>query len=359
MAFNISVLNLTTINKGSTGLAVTAWQQFLQSKDFTVGAADGSFGNVTDAATRSYQQINRLTVNGVVDTTTYRKALEQGFLFFVPNRNSKIILSYLNFGVTEIKDLQRSLNLIGPLVPALAVDGDFGSTSTKGLGEAYKKQDVKFRSALEQNLSSATKQKLGTDLPPALNNITEYARRLRQQLSGVQWVKFFPGSISIDDLVSSYRQKVQAFEQAIRAAGGKIAISSTFRPVQRAYLMHYSAAIYRGDIAPQNVPSQAGVYIDWVHYTNAASVQAATDMADAYGIGTNPVALTSRHTEGYAIDWEITWQGTLNIKNAQGNVISIGEPRTSYENTTLWNVGASYGVIHLSYDPPHWSIDGR
>lgn len=358
MAFNINALKLETIRKGSTGLYVTAWQQFLQSKSFAIGAADGVFGDVTDIATRNYQERNTLPVNGVVDTTTYLKALEQGYLFFVPNRTANIILTYLNFGIAEIRDLQRSLNVMGTLVPPLAIDGDFGARSVEGLGETYKKIDINFRPRLEQTLSTATKQKLGTDLPAALDNITEYARRLRQQLSGAHWVRFFPGSISIADLASPFRQRVQAFEQALRVAGARMVIAATYRPPQRAYLMHYAARISRGEIAPQNVPSYAGVAIDWVHYTNAGSVQAARDMVNAYGIGTNPVALTSRHTQGYAIDWEITWQGTLNVKNAQGRIVSIGTPRTSYQNSVLWQVGATYGVIHLRYDPPHWSIDG-
>lgn len=358
MAFNINALNLQTIRKGSTGSYVTAWQQFLQSKSFAIGAADGVFGNVTDIATRNYQQKNGLSADGVVSNGSYSKALEQGYLFFVPNRTANMILSYLNFGGTEIRDLQRSLNVIGSLVPPLAIDGDFGARSVEGLGETYKKIDINFRPRLEQTLSTATKQKLGADLPAALDIITEYARRLRQQLSGAHWVKFFPGSISIADLASPFRQRVQAFEKALTAAGAKMVIAATYRPPQRAYLMHYAARISRGEIAPQNVPSYAGVSIDWVHYTNAASVQAARDMANTYGIGSNPVALTSRHTQGYAIDWEITWSGTLNVRNAQGRIVSIGAPRTSYENSVLWQVGATYGVIHLRYDPPHWSIDG-
>ncbi|MFB2937620.1 peptidoglycan-binding protein [Aerosakkonemataceae cyanobacterium BLCC-F154] len=358
MAFNINALNLQTIRKGSTGSYVSAWQQFLQSKSFSIGAADGVFGNVTDIATRNYQASNNLTVDGVVGPGTYARALEQGYLFFVPNRTANMMLTYLNFGGAEIRDLQRSLNIIGPLVPPLAVDGDFGARSVEGLAETYKKIDINFRPRLEQTLSTATKQKLGADLPAALDIITEYARRLRQQLSGAHWVRFFPGSISIADLASPFRQRVQAFEQALRAAGAKMVIAATYRPPQRAYLMHYAARISRGEIAPQNVPSYAGVYIDWVHYTNAGSVQAARDMVNAYGIGNNPVALVSRHTQGYAIDWEITWSGTLNVRNAQGRIVSIGTPRTSYQNSILWQVGATYGVIHLRYDPPHWSIDG-
>ncbi|HEY9297231.1 MAG TPA: peptidoglycan-binding domain-containing protein, partial [Phormidium sp.] len=64
MAFNINVLNLQTITKGATGPYVSAWQQFLQSKNFAIGAADGAFGNVTDIATRNYQERNSLPVNG-------------------------------------------------------------------------------------------------------------------------------------------------------------------------------------------------------------------------------------------------------------------------------------------------------
>lgn len=267
-------------------------------------------------------------------------------------------MAYLNFGIDEVKDLQQSLTAIAPLSPALQVDGDFRTNSTKGLAEAYKKLDVNFRNAQTSKLSNATKLKLAGDFDPALDILNDYAKSLSQRLSGKQWVNLFPTSRLIDDLASPFRQKVQAFEQALRTAGATIDIAATLRPPQRAYLMHYAFNITKKIIASKNVPSMPGVEIDWVHYTDAASLQAAQEMVNAYNIAFQPV-LNSRHIQGLAIDWQITWSGTLNIKNASGTTVSIGTPRSSFTNSRLWNVGATYGVNKLTSDAPHWSSDGH
>ena len=56
----------------------------------------------------------------------------------------------------------------------------------------------------------------------------------------------------------------------------------------------------------------------------------------------------------------ITWNGTLNIADAKGKVVSIQSlPRTGAGNHQLWDVGRTYGVIKLPADHPHWSDDGR
>jgi hypothetical protein len=358
MAFNISALKLPTIKKGSQGAAVSAWQQFLKDSDYAVGTVDGDFGNLTDTATRSYQQKRGLTVTGVVDNDTYTKALNQGFLFRVPNFSVAMLWSFLKFGTAEIKDIQKSLNAIAKLNPPLTVDGDFGPRSNKGLSQAYKQRDVRLRGELEQQISAATKQKLAADLSPALDIVNSYAKRLRFRLSGPYWANSFPTSRSINDLASPFREKVQAFQKALIAGGAQTIVAATYRPKERAYLMHYAAEIDRGEIEPGDVPDFPGVDIDWVHYTNAGSLQAAEQMVDEYGIGGNPVALESLHTQRLAIDWNITWEGTLKIKNADGDIVEIGAPRNGSSNDTLAEVGASYGVYKLDSDPPHWSYNG-
>ncbi len=358
MAFKVSALNLPVLKRGSTGAAVGAWQRFLVDLNYPIGAVDNGFGAVTDKATRDFQQKNGLIADGIVGPGTYAKALSQGFIYRVAGLTAAKLLDYLNFGRAEVGDLQRSLTAIGRLNPPLIGDGDFGIRSTRGLAEAYKIVDVAFPARLEQQLSATTKQKLGADLAPALDILTEYARRLRGRLSGAQWVRFFPGSQSIDDLVSPFRQRVQAFEKALKDAGAAIEVTATFRPPERAYLMHYAVAINNRDIAPEDVPAMPGVDIDWVQYTDAISLQAVRQMIEAYDIGSNPAALRSRHTLALAIDWIIEWQGNLNIKDAAGRVVSIGAPRSGNDNSRLWKVGASYGVYKLEYDPPHWSIDG-
>lgn len=227
MALNINVLKLPVIKKGSNGTAVMAWQSFLKEAAYPIETVDGDFGNLTDTATRSYQQRNGLPINGVVDNTTYAKALNQEFIFKVPNFSSGMLLNYIRFGEAEVKDLQKTLNAIAQLVPLLTVDGDFGSISIKGLAEAYKKRDVRMRGELEQQLSTATKQKLGTDLTQALDIFNSYAKRLRFRLSGPHWYNYFPTSRSISDLVSPFREKVQRFQKAMIDAGAQTIVTAT------------------------------------------------------------------------------------------------------------------------------------
>ncbi len=358
MAFNISALKLPTIKKGSQGSAVSAWQSFLKEAEYPVGTVDGDFGNLSDAATRSYQQKKGLPVTGIVDNATYNQALNQGFLFKVPNFSSGMLLSFLRFGDAEIKDLQKSLNAIAQLKPALTVDGDFGARSNKGFAQAYKQRDVRLRGELEQQISAATKQKLGTDLTPALDILNSYAKKLRFRLSGPYWVNSFPTSRSISDLASPFRERVQSFQKALIDAGAQTIVAATYRPKQRTYLMHYAAKISRGIIAAEDVPSMAVVDIDWVHYTNAGSVQAADQMVDEYGIGGNPVALESLHTQRLAIDWNITWENTIKVKKSNGIIVALGSPNNGASNDDLFAVGESYGVYKLESDPPHWSYNG-
>lgn len=359
MAFNISALKLSVIKKGSKGPLVSAWQRFLQESDYPIGTVDGDFGNATDTATRSFQQKQDLPIAGVVDMATYGKALNLGFIFKVPNFSAKMMLDFLRFGNAEVKDLQKSLNAIAKLNPGLAIDGDFGSRSVDGLAEAYKQRDVRLRGDLDQQMSSATKQKLGDDFDPALDIINSFAKRVRFRLSGSHWYNYFQTSRSISDLASPFRQRVQAFQKALVDAGAQVIVAATYRPPERAYLMHYAAAIDRGEIDPDDVPNFPGVDIEWSHYYRAGSLLAAAQMVDIYGIGGNPVALESLHTQRLAVDWNITWEGTLRIKNGDGDIVTIGSPRNGANNEDLFNVGASYGVYKLESDPPHWSYNGH
>lgn len=82
-------------------------------------------------------------------------------------------------------------------------------------------------------------------------------------------------------------------------------------------------------------------------------------MVEGYGIVFPPV-LKSRHTEGNAIDMNISWQGNLTIADANAKSVKITtQPRTGAGNARLQAVAATYGVHKLATDPPHWSADGH
>jgi hypothetical protein len=189
------------------------------------------------------------------------------------------------------------------------------------------------------------------------------------QLSGRTWVAEFPTGVSTDDLVGDFKTNAENFLQALTDAGATYQINATYRPPQRAYLMHYAYAIARKGMNPTKVSAYKGEgespNIDWVHRNDkgkvdrAASKAAAEEMVVAYDMAYT-AALKSRHTEGHAMDIEINWDGDLSIKNAKGKTVVIKTtPRTGAGNKKLHAVGKTYGVTKHPTDRPHWSTDGR
>jgi hypothetical protein len=166
----------------------------------------------------------------------------------------------------------------------------------------------------------------------------------------------FANSASLDDLAPDFRDKAKRFIVAMRAGGARVTLTSTRRNTIRAYLMHYSWAISNGDIAAANVPAEPGCAIIWDHGDVAQSRRAAQDMRDLFALVYEP-SLKSRHIEGRAVDMVIGWTGTIKVKDAGGKSIPLSSP-TDGTNPVLHRIGASYGVIKLLSDPPHWSSDG-
>jgi hypothetical protein len=168
----------------------------------------------------------------------------------------------------------------------------------------------------------------------------------------------------VEDLKDPFRSKVQSFLAALKSAGASVSVAATFRPPERAYLMHYCFLVAKSNLDPAAVPPMAGVDIDWVHRNTQgqpdliASRAAASQMMAGYEIVFAP-ALTSRHTEGNAIDMDIAWHGALTIGRADGTTMTIASSPATGGNADLQRVGAGYGVIKLASDPPHWSSDGH
>lgn len=198
-----------------------------------------------------------------------------------------------------------------------------------------------------------------TNTAPATVSVTP-------ELSGPVWCNRFPGSRETAALTSDFRDKCDAFIAAIEAAGGMKNIAATYRPPERAYLMHWAHKIVKNDFDPALVPPMAGVNIKWDHPTQEASVEAANQMSTGFGINglaanTAP-SLKTLHTSREAIDMSISWTGTLNIANMDGTITAIETmPRTGM-NLQLKAVGLTYGVIKFVYgnaDKPHWSTTGN
>lgn len=169
--------------------------------------------------------------------------------------------------------------------------------------------------------------------------------------SGADWCALYPGSTSVNTLVQPFRAKFIEFQTALTNAGITIKITATLRPPERAYLMHWSWDIAHGICVASAVPAMPGVNIDWVG-DPATSISRAKDMVRTYGLAVEAV-LNSRHTQGNAVDMILSNFEGKQIANKNGTMVTINQI------SDLYPVGATYGVIKLQSDPPHWSNDGH
>lgn len=177
--------------------------------------------------------------------------------------------------------------------------------------------------------------------------------------SGAQWCPRFPTSTSLDDLLPDFGDAVRAFISAMKKGGASVSVAATYRPPERAYLMHWCCMVGGSGQDPDAVTSMPGVNIDWTHdgQTGAAR-DAAREMMSGYDIQF-PAALESRHTQRRAVDMTISWSGALNIRDFNGQMHSIASGPRDGSNPELIKVGATFGVMKLVSDPPHWSDDGH
>lgn len=181
-------------------------------------------------------------------------------------------------------------------------------------------------------------------------------------LSGAAWWNAnqatWPNSNRIEDLAKPFGDNAARFIKALTDAGASVKVSATLRHPIRARLMRNSWDIARGIIAPGDAAAIPGCTIRWDHGDLAKSKRGAQEMVDLFGIAFQP-ALTSLHIQGRAVDMTIGWTGTLKIKDSSGKTQSLGAPRSGETNTDLHKVGATYKVLKLVSDPPHWSDNGH
>lgn len=177
-----------------------------------------------------------------------------------------------------------------------------------------------------------------------------------RELSGRAWVGRFPSSADVEDLVEPFRGNVKRFLAALAAAGIAVDIAATYRPRERAYLMHYSYKIAHKLVAPEDVEHIPSVPIEWVHPSEAESIRAAAEMVRAYGIEFPP-ALESNHSRRRAIDMRLHGVLGKTVARADGEFVKI--KKHTANDSDLYAVGASYNVHKLVSDKPHWSDDGK
>ena len=72
-------MSIDILRNGSTGPAVTRWQNFLIGQGHLGGEADGDFGDLTERATKAFQRTHDLSSDGIVGPATLGQALRLGF----------------------------------------------------------------------------------------------------------------------------------------------------------------------------------------------------------------------------------------------------------------------------------------
>jgi len=186
--------------------------------------------------------------------------------------------------------------------------------------------------------------------------------------SGSFWVTWAnahaKNSSNLEDLKSPFKDNVKSFKQALETAGAKVNVKATKRSDKRAYLFHWAWKIGLGKSKASEATKMIGVDIQWDHGDEAASKKSAREMIDGFGLAippasTNAPALASKHISGSALDMDIIWTGTMKVKKKDGSEVSVIFMSDVNKSFALHQVGASYGVIKLKTDAPHWSGDGH
>ena len=186
--------------------------------------------------------------------------------------------------------------------------------------------------------------------------------------SGTFWIAWANtnarNSTSVDDLVEPFKTNVKTFIKALQNAGATVDVMATLRSDKRAYLFHWCWLIGLGKAKAATADTMAGVDIEWNHGDDQKSQAGAKEMIVGFNLAvppssTNPPALHTNHSFGKAIDMEITWKGTINVKQHDGTLQPVTFLADVNQNLKLHAIGATYGVMKLTTDAPHWSIDGH
>lgn len=247
--------------------------------------------------------------------------------------------------------------------PLLLADGDCGSNTILAI-QAFQTKVMKFSFADGRiDPGGKTWKALAKGDTPVVPAAPAPVAPATVPLSGAAWWHAnqarFPNSSMLADLASPFREKVVAFVGAMKQAGANVTVSATLRHPTRAKLMLFCYQVAKGEVAPGAVPALPGCDINWDHGNTAASRRAAQEMVDLFGIVFKPSSGTSRHTIGCAIDMSIRWTNSITMLDANGAAVTLGLPRNGEANTGLHAVGASYGVMKLLSDKPHWSDNGH
>ena len=258
----------------------------------------------------------------------------------------------------DVRIVQQLLNqhMLGLGLPLLLVDNECGDNTIEAI-KLYQKEVVGVARP-DGRVDPGGRTWKALDAGSGVHVPAAAAGAIR---SGKNWwlanQANYPNSAALADLDSPFRENVIRFTDALKAAGARVSVSATRRNESRAKLMNACWRVANGSLKPRDVPRIEGCDIKWDHGDDAASRRGAQERVDLFKIAFQP-SLTSLHIVGRAIDMTISWEGTIQVRDAQGNLRSVSAPRSG-ENKVLQAIGASYGVKKLATDPPHWSDTGH
>lgn len=122
---------MQSFGKGNRGNEVVDIQVKLSTLNYCLGpnGADGSFGELTEAAVKSFQRDRGLAVTGIVDKETWKTLVEATYKL----GDRSLYLRFPFFRGDDVRELQLSLNTLG--FNTGLVDGIYGQTTERAVRE--------------------------------------------------------------------------------------------------------------------------------------------------------------------------------------------------------------------------------
>jgi hypothetical protein len=203
-----------------------------------------------------------------------------------------------------------------------------------------------------------------------------------ERLSGAHWKaiadsRWGGATPNMTELDSGFATDLQAFIDMLAANSITAELTAGFRPKQRSYLFKYSLDVWKGRIAPKDVPAFDDVDIVWDHGDLAASKKGAEDLAKKFGL-VGVAAHPSNHNFGTAADMKMDFTQNTDNKityELKGKTVTrkikvsdearkghsaSGKSISNIGGRELSKAGADFGVKRaLDNDIVHWSRSGR
>lgn len=247
-----------TLRMGDKSSSVVLLQQKLNTAGFSVGAADGDFGQKTLLAVQSFQKARRLTPDGVVGPQTWG-ALNKATAPKPPPASSGGSGPTLRMGEQgdPVRALQTRLNALG--FKAGSADGIFGDGTLSAVKAFQKSKGL----TADGVVGAKTWDKLGIKVGGAPStgggghSVTGYVRGVAQQIS--------LGSVpNGEEMRSDAAAAYNRMYAAARSAAITLKVNSGFRSMAEQQALYKAYKNGTGNLAarPGFSNHQGGIAVD-------------------------------------------------------------------------------------------------